>query len=181
MLAIDPRSFKPNGHEDIIAGAKLRAAKKPKLLPGQNGKRGKWAQNVLESASEVTQKTVQNLDQMKENLVAIHASKNGVIELLSDDDEKIELIDENKVFSVKVKKEDIPKCWIEVYLQMPKNHGNDMKYHDAQQSGTLDENSISNDCKIEKGNLSKKRVLALKSRNDRGRRGGKAEDRKSVV
>ena len=107
---------------------------KPKLLPGQNGKRGKWAQNVLESASEVTQKTVQNLDQMKENLVGIHAAKNGVIELLSDDDEKIELIDENKVFSVKVKKEDIPKCWIEVYLQMPKNHGNDMKYIDAQQN-----------------------------------------------
>ena len=178
MLAIDPRSFKPNRHEDIIAGAKLRAAKKPKLLPGQNGKRGKWAQNVLESASEVTLKTGQNLDQMKENLVGIHAAKNGVIELLSDDDEKIELIDENKVFSVKVKKEDIPKCWIEVYLQMPKNHGNDMKYNDAQQSGTLDENSISNDCKIEKGNLSKKRntrVLTLKSRNDRVRRGEKKD------
>ena len=151
MLAIDPRSFKPNGHEDIIAAAKLRASKKPKVLPGQNGKRGKWAQNVIELASEVCPKADHTSDQIKENYVTTCSAENSVIELLSDDDEKIELVDENKVFSVKVKKEEIPKCWIEVYLQMPKSHGNDVAYHEAPQSSTSDNNTIKNESKIEKG------------------------------
>ena len=165
MLAIDPRSFKPNGHEDIIAAAKLRASKKPKVLPGQNGKRGKWAQNVIELASEVSPKADHTSDQLKENFVTTCSAENSVIELLSDDDEKIELVDENKVFSVKVKKEEIPKCWIEVYLQMPKSHGNDVAYHKAPQSSTSDNNTIKNGSKIEKGSLSKRNLRNQREKN----------------
>ena len=122
VRAIDPSSFKPNGHEDIIAAARDRAAKKPKILPGQNGKKGKWAKNVMELASEVPTVSEKKKDVRE------------IIELLSDnEDVNLNAVDENKIFSVKVQKEDIPKCWIEVYLLMPKG-------------GSVDSDSFENNC-----------------------------------
>ena len=122
VRTIDPSSFKPNGHEDLIAAAKIRASKKLKILPGQNGKKGKWAKNVMLLASESPSNP--NQSEVSEKAAI---SEKKIIELFSDDeDDKIITLDENKIFSVKIKKEDIPKCWIEVYLQMPKsqNHKN---------------------------------------------------------
>ena len=171
---MDPCSFKPNGHEDITSSAKLRAAKKPKPLPGQNGMKGKWAQNVLELTSEAPQKSGKILDQIKESAAVISILKNSVIEILSDDDdEKTELVDENKIFGVKIRKEEIPKCWVEVYLQMPKsqNHKSSViggeletkettsRYNEAGDVSVENEKKIVLDTASNTGN---KRVVATK-------------------
>ena len=94
VRAIDPCSFKPNGHDDLQAQAQLRAKT---ALPGQNKQKAKWAKGVIQEF-EMTS-----------------AKSSSVIDLSSDDVG----INEDQVISVKVKKEDIPKCWMEIYLQMP--------------------------------------------------------------
>ena len=101
MRAIDPCSFKPNGHDDLKAQAQLRAKT---TLPGQNKQKAKWAKGVIQET------------EMTSAHVGSAATKlNNVIDLSSDDLG----VDEDQVISVKVMKEDIPKCWMEIYLQMP--------------------------------------------------------------
>lgn len=111
VRALDPCSFKPNGHEDLIVRAKARAKN---FAPGQNNQKAKWAKGVIEVMKS-------DRDSGRDTEGAIGTSVPTVTEILSDDDEDTKTgIDENKIISVKFKKEDIPKCWIEVYLQMPK-------------------------------------------------------------
>ena len=119
MREINPCSYKPNGHEDLTARAKLRAKKSG---GGSNGQKAKWARSVVDA----TMTTVSAAD--TKVISEDSRSKDTVIELLSDDEGGEgegeggeERVDENKIRSIKVKKEDIPKCWIEVYLLMPKD------------------------------------------------------------
>jgi hypothetical protein len=44
VIAIDPQSHRPNQIPHLVADAKLRASKK---IPGQNNKKGAWAQQVV--------------------------------------------------------------------------------------------------------------------------------------
>ena len=115
MREINPCSFKPNGHEDLTARAKLRAKKSGG--GGSNGQKAKWARSVVDAAmpSQPLESSKVSSEDSK--------PKETIIELLSDDDgeQTDNRIDENKIRSIKVKKEDIPKCWIEVYLLMPKD------------------------------------------------------------
>jgi Rad4 transglutaminase-like domain/Rad4 beta-hairpin domain 1 len=111
VRAIDPCSFKPNGHEDLILRAKARAKN---AAPGQNNQKAKWAKGVIQVMKSDPESgrdpEVTNKDNIPE-----------IFELLSDEEKEGKAgIDENKIISVKMKKEDIPKCWIEVYLHMPK-------------------------------------------------------------
>ena len=121
MREINPCSYKPNGHEDLTARAKLRAKKSG---GGSNGQKAKWARSVVDAT--MTTVSVEDSKVSSED----SRSKDTVIELLSDDEGEGEgeRVDENKIRSIKVKKEDIPKCWIEVYLLMPKDK--DQKVND---------------------------------------------------
>lgn len=115
VRAIDACSFKPNGHEDIIVRAKARAKNS---APGQNTQKAKWAKGVVQVMTS-------DSGNGGDGEIASKSSTSKVVEILSDNEENAETgIDEDKIISVKVKKEDIPKCWIEVYLQMPKKSEN---------------------------------------------------------
>jgi Rad4 transglutaminase-like domain/Rad4 beta-hairpin domain 1 len=110
VRAIDPCSFKPNGHEDLIVRAKGRAKN---AAPGQSNQKAKWAKGVIQLMKS-------DLESGRDPEVTEKTSIPKVFELLSDEEDAKSGTDENKIISVKIKKEDVPKCWIEVYLHMPK-------------------------------------------------------------
>jgi hypothetical protein len=101
VIAIDPQSHRPNQIPHLVADAKLRASKK---VPGQNNKKGAWAQQVVKVIE------IQTID------LSIDENRN--------EEGKEGDIDENVIISSKVKLEEVSKCWIEVYLTMPKTVDN---------------------------------------------------------
>jgi hypothetical protein len=87
VIAIDPASFKPNQHPDIAARAKKETdnKKRKKTLPGQNGRKARWARTITGQLGLTSNISILEQDEIPQ------AISNQVIDLLSDeeDDTKI--------------------------------------------------------------------------------------------